>query len=36
MVAAVLTLAVQAGWSPAEVQSLAIGLLAMIALIVTG
>lgn len=35
MVGAVLTLTVQAGWSPAEVRSLAIGLLALIALIVT-
>jgi hypothetical protein len=35
MVGAVLTLPVQAGWSPAEVRSLAIGLLALIALIVT-
>ncbi len=35
MVGAVLTLAVQAGWSPAEVRSLAIELLVLIALIVT-
>ena len=34
MVGAVLTLTVQAGWSPAEVRGLAIELLVLIALIV--
>jgi hypothetical protein len=35
VVGAILTLTVQAGWSPAEVRALAIALLVLIAVVVT-